>query len=77
MTSTKRRHEKAWALYQQCRMWPVGSAVTVRRANGETLDTVTESPVWCACGAYVRVRGIPGNTRLDRVTLKAAPKGGK
>lgn len=75
--STKRRHAKAYDLFRAWRDWPLGQSVTVKRANGETLETVTESAVWYARGgAYVRVHGIPGNTRLDRVTLRAAMKGG-
>jgi hypothetical protein len=65
----------ARGLYWARMNWPVGLAVIVRRANGETLKTVTESRPWFDDGgAYVRVRGIPGNTRLDRVTPL---KGGK
>lgn len=76
-TSTKRRHEKALALYQQCRSWPPETSVTVCRDNGETLETSTAcSPWFDRGGAYVRVHGIPGNTRLDRVTLRGTPKGG-
>lgn len=72
--STDRRRVQARALYLSLRGLPAGTAVTVRRANGETLDTVTECRPWFdRGGAYVRVRGISGNTRLDRVT----PKGGK
>jgi hypothetical protein len=71
--STDRRHRKAWELYKECMDWSTGTPVTVQRANGTTLKTVTESRPWFdRGGAYVRVRGIPGNTRLDRVT----PKGG-
>lgn len=77
MTTTKRRHEKALALYKERVLWPLGLRVRVKRANGKTLDTVTTSAVWYARGgAYVRVHGISGNTRLDRVTLRTAPKGG-
>lgn len=77
MTSTKRRHEKALALYEERKDWPSGTTVTVRRDNGKTLRTYTEcSPWFDDGGSYVRVFGIPGNTRLDRVTLRAAPKGG-
>lgn len=74
--STERRHAKAYDLYRACRDWPLGSAVRVSRSNGETLDTVTESAVWHARGgAYVRVRGIPGNTRLSRVSLRVLKEG--
>lgn len=77
MTTTKRRHEKARALYEACRGWPPMTPVTVKRANGLLLESVTESRAWLtpAGGAYVRVYGIPGNTRLDRVTLRTAQKG--
>jgi len=77
MTSKNQRHDKARALYEARRCWPPATPVTVKRANGETLDTITEcGPFFFNGGAYVRVHGIPGNTRLDRVTLRAAPKGG-
>lgn len=73
--STKRRHDKAQALYEKRRHWPLGTPVTVCRANGGTLVTVTESHVFRhEGGAYVRVSGIPGNTRLDRVTRRG-PRG--
>lgn len=73
MTTTKRRHEKARALYLERRLWIAGVAVTVKRANGETLETVTECRPWFdRGGAYVRVRGIPGNTRLSRVSLRVS-----
>lgn len=73
--STKRRHARALALYRKRCHWAVGTPVTVRRANGGTLVTVTSSIVWASAGgAYVRVEGIPGNTRLDRVTLRG-PRG--
>lgn len=70
MTTTARRHEKnreavvAWT-------HPIGTRVDVRRANGESLTTVTESTAFLVDGAhaFIRVRGIPGNTRLDRVTV--------
>lgn len=74
--STKRRHERALALYRECRLWPLGQSVMVHRDNGETLATVTESAVWYTRGgAYVRVRGIPGNTRLARVSRRDAKEG--
>lgn len=67
--STDRRHLKAYHLYLDRLHWPSGMAVTVRRANGTTLKTVTESRPWFDNGgAYVRVAGIPGNTRLGRVS---------
>lgn len=67
--STYRRHARAQALYNDRYLWPVGLAVKVRRDNGKTLKTVTIGPVmYSKGGAYVCVAGIPGNTRLDRVT---------
>lgn len=69
-SSTKRRHEKAKALFARWVGVTDGTPVIVRRANGETLETITESEAWYVRGgAYIRVRGIPGNTRLSRVSL--------
>ena len=66
--STRRRHERNRALVDTW-LAPIGARVTVRRSNGETLHTITESDAWFRNGgAYIRVRGIPGNTRLARVT---------
>lgn len=48
----------------------IGAPVVVTRANGETLETITESPAFlvAGCHAMIQVRGIPGNTKLSRVT---------
>jgi hypothetical protein len=50
---------------------PIGATVTVRRDNGESLVTVTTSDAFLVDGkhAFIRVRGIPGNVRLSRVTV--------
>ena len=70
MATTSRRHERNRALVEQW-LAPVGTTVTVERANGERLVTVTESGAFLLDGkhAFIRVRGIPGNTRLSRVTV--------
>lgn len=70
-SSTLRRHERNAKLVKAWRDVPTGTPVCVRRANGLLLLSVTNSRAWLATGggAYVRVRGIPGNTRLDRVSL--------
>lgn len=79
--STKRRHKRDAALFAEWVGTPIGQRVTVARANGTTLKTITGSgPVLYDGSAMIRVEGIPGNTRLERVTLgwnpapKAAPK---
>lgn len=67
--STKRRHERNAELVAA---WthPIGTRVVVERSNGETLETVTESESFLLDGAHamICVRGIPGNTKLSRVT---------
>lgn len=77
-TSTQRRHEKNREAVRAFK-YPPGTAVDVERANGTSLRTVTTSYAFLldGCHAFVQVEGIPGNTRLDRVTpiTKAARKG--
>lgn len=69
--STERRHKRNLELYRSLCRCRAGTPVLVQRANGEVLDTVTESLVFLLNGgAYVRVRGIHGNTALHRVSLK-------
>lgn len=70
MTTTARRHEKNRALVKQW-LAPIGATVTVERANGGSLVTVTESGAFLLDGkhALIRVRGIPGNVRLSRVRV--------
>lgn len=68
--STERRHQKnreavvAWT-------HPVGTRVKVRRANGRDLTTWPETTAFLVdnAHAFIRVQGIPGNTRLDRVRV--------
>lgn len=50
--------------------YPIGQPVTVRRDNGETLETVTRSEAWTFDGihAVIQVKGISGCYMLDRVT---------
>ena len=71
MGSTTRRHEKNRKMVEA---WthPVGTSVMVERANGEQLGTVTESEAFLLDGSHalIRVRGIPGNTRLSRVSVR-------
>lgn len=68
--STARRHERNRKLVEE---WtaPPGTAVVVTRDNGETFETVTESEAFLLGGkhAMIRLRGIPGNTALHRVSL--------
>jgi hypothetical protein len=66
--STQRRHEKNRAAVRAWR-YPPGTAVRVRRARGDTVLSFTASSAFLVdgCHAFVRVEGIPGNTRLDRV----------
>lgn len=70
MTTTAQRHAKNRVLVA---MWsaPIGATVTVERANGNRLVTVTESGAFLVDNkhAFIRVRGIPGNARLHRVRL--------
>jgi len=67
--STIRRRERDTALIREWEGTPVGQRVTVRRANGEVLKTITQtSPFALETGAYVVVDGISGNTALHRVT---------
>lgn len=56
------------ALLMEWQGTPIGTRVTVHRANGETIKTITLcEPFSLAAGAYVRVHGIAGNTHLRRV----------
>lgn len=71
MTSagTKRRTQRDAELLAQWTGTTIGTKVTVHRANGSFLKTVTLSdPFSLHAGAYVRVQGIAGNTHLRRVT---------
>lgn len=49
--------------------FPLGCRVTVRRDNGELLDTVTRSEPWIMGGhsLVVMVEGIAGGYLLERV----------
>lgn len=73
--STKRRHKRNAALFAEWAGVPIGQRVTVRRARGDVLKTVTESRAEFVNGkhAMIAVAGVPGNTRLDRVTLGWSP----
>ena len=68
--SAKRRKARDAALL---RLWTgveIGTKVTVHRANGRGLRTVTLcEPFALHSGAYVRVQGIDGNTHLRRLTI--------
>lgn len=70
MTSTERRHERDRELLEQWAGIHTGTRVRVKRANGDTLKTeILLGPYSVnGSGAYVLVRGIPGNTALHRVT---------
>lgn len=67
--STKRRRKRNAALFSEWVGTPIGQRVTVTRANGTTLKTITESGPMMVDNkhAMICVKGIPGNTRLDRV----------
>lgn len=66
--STERRHERNRIAVANWKH-PIGTRVKVTRANGRAFITWTESEAFLLDDAHalVRVRGIPGNTRLDRV----------
>ena len=67
--STIRRRERDAALIREWAGTPMGQRVTVLRANGVSLKTITIShPFATDTGSYVAVEGIPGNTALHRVT---------
>ena len=76
--STQRRHEKNRAAVRAFKH-PSGTPVEVERANGIRFRTFTTSLAFLLDGAhaFVQVEGIPGNTRLSRVTPipKAERKG--
>lgn len=67
--STRRRRQRNAERFDLWRDFEEGGRVTVQRANGGQLRTVTISEPWLTDegGAYVRVKGIPGNTALRRV----------
>lgn len=74
--STRRRHRRNRELVAG---WNhlIGTPVLVCRDNGAELETVTESEAFLSGGyhALIRVRGIPGNTRLSRVSLRVSKEG--
>lgn len=72
MISTERRHKRNAELVAAWRH-PVGTGVVVTRDNGKTPETVTTSEAFLLDGAHamIRVQGIPGNTRLSRVSAGA------
>jgi hypothetical protein len=78
--ATERRHEKNRTLVANW-LAPIGTVVTVKRANGTTFVTATTSRAFLLDGAhaFVQAHGIPGNTRLSRVTpiAKATKKDGR
>ncbi len=63
--AAEQRKVDAWNASQ-----PVGSPVTVRRDNGNLLETKTRSEAWVlpAGVAVVMVSGISGAYMLDRVS---------
>lgn len=77
MSTTKRRDARDAALLKEWSGTPIGQRVTVQRANGEELKTVTLTSPFAldGRGAYVRVEGVPGNTHLRRVSKGWNPSG--
>lgn len=69
MTSTERRIRRDNALLEKWAGITPGTRVRVNRANGDVLKTeILLGPYSVnGSGAYVLVRGIPGNTALHRV----------
>lgn len=68
--STERRHERNRAMVRDF-THPPGTAVIVHRANGGAALAFTASHAFLLDGAHalIRIEGIPGNTRLDRVEV--------
>lgn len=56
--------------------FPIGSDVSVRRDNGEILETKTRSVAWVMGGhsAVVMVDGIAGGYAVDRITRREPAK---
>lgn len=54
----------------RAKRWPIGTPVTVRRDNGEILQTITRSSPWKIGGHtwVILVEGISGGYALERVT---------
>lgn len=52
---------------------PIGTAVTVRKDNGELFDTVTRSVPWMLGEhtAVIMVEGISGCYSLERITVRS------
>lgn len=77
--STHRRARRNASLMLKWANTPPGQRVTVRRANGTTLKTITTTAPYITDngGAYIVVEGIPGNTALHRVTKGWNPTGGE
>jgi hypothetical protein len=59
--------------------YPIGTAVIVRRDNGDELHTTTRSEAWeLGHGTpVIKVQGIAGGYRLDRVTPDMSKKSKK
>jgi hypothetical protein len=70
MTSTERRAKRDAALLKEWADARYNMRVTVRRANGERLQTLLMRVPFTVDGrgAYVWVDGIPGNVALHRLT---------
>lgn len=68
--STERRHERNRAAVAAF-AHPPGTAVIVHRAKGGTVLAFTASHAFLLDDAHalIRIEGIPGNTRLDRVEV--------
>jgi hypothetical protein len=74
--STKRQKHRDAALLAKWTGTAIGTRVTVHRANGRTIKTITLcEPFALHAGAYVRVQGIDGKTHLRRLTPGWEPTG--
>jgi hypothetical protein len=75
----KRRGSRTSAAYWQktCDAWntanPVGTPVTLKRDNGQTVETKTRSEAYVSHAGYpvVFLEGVTGYYLLDRVTPRS------